>query len=133
MLIQRLTPLLARMHRCANQPYEFIINVGAVEGQFNAPFKSERHPHTNIAKAGLAMITRTCAKQDLRDYNIAMNSVDTGFVTNEFPLKHELADVVPPLDAIDGAALVLDPIFLAFITNSIFSRTFFKDYYIADW
>jgi NAD(P)-dependent dehydrogenase (short-subunit alcohol dehydrogenase family) len=133
MLIQRLTPMLARAKSPTNQAHGFIINVSAAEGQFYAHSKSNRHPHTNIAKAGLNMIVRTCAGSYMRDHCIAMNCVDTGFVTNEFPHEHKNSIHVPPLDEIDGAARVLDPIFTAFITNTIFFGRFFKDYMIADW
>ena len=39
---------------------KFIINVTSMEGKFDAKRKSSRHVHTNIAKAGLNMLTRTC-------------------------------------------------------------------------
>jgi NAD(P)-dependent dehydrogenase (short-subunit alcohol dehydrogenase family) len=51
-----------------------------MEGVFNRPNKQSSHPHTNMAKASLNMITRTSAQQFIND-NIYMNSVDTGWVT----------------------------------------------------
>ncbi len=130
MLIQRLTPLLSRQH---DQKISFIVNVSAMEGVFNQPYKSSRHPHTNIAKAGLNMITRTIATDYLKKYNISVNSVDTGFITNEFPFEHNHSTYVPPLDVVDGAARILDPIFTACITGQVSSGVFFKDYQVSDW
>ncbi len=129
-LIQRLTPLMT----CSeNHKKAFIINVSAMEGVFEQPNKSARHPHTNIAKAGLNMITRTSGKEYLKKHSIAMNSVDTGFITNEFPIGHKHHGGSTPLDEIDGAARVLDPIFDYMSTGCICSGCFFKDYRISKW
>lgn len=56
--------------------YKFIVNVSAMEGKFYR-YKSENHPHTNMAKASLNMMTRTSA-QDYVKSNIYMTCVDTG-------------------------------------------------------
>ena len=86
-----------------------------MEGQFDGSFKTGRHPHTNMAKAALNMITRTCA-ESYAERDVHVNSVDTGWVTNEAP--HPVAarmsgeGLREPLDAIDGAARVLDPVFV---------------------
>jgi len=64
----------------------YVINVSSMEGVFYRDYKSCFHPHTNMAKASLNMITRTCA-QDFAKQNIFMNSVDTGWVTNENPIN----------------------------------------------
>jgi len=96
-------------------PFErkFIINVSAMEGQFNRSSKTPNHPHTNMAKAALNMMTRTSAQEYAMD-NIFMNSVDTGWITEEnpFPKKERLYEngFVPPLDETDGMARVYDPI-----------------------
>lgn len=92
----------------------FIINVSAMEGQFSRASKTVYHPHTNMAKAALNMITRTAATDYAQD-NIFMNSVDTGWITNENPypkkmhLQHDRG-FYTPLDAIDGMARIYDPI-----------------------
>src|SRR4029077_6327969 len=91
-----------------------IVNVSAVEGQFYRNWKTTRHPHTNMAKAALNMMTRTSAT-DYHGDGIHMNSVDTGWVTDEDPLPIAARKVVeqksnPPLDIVDGAARILDPI-----------------------
>jgi NAD(P)-dependent dehydrogenase (short-subunit alcohol dehydrogenase family) len=92
---------------------KFIVNVSAMEGKFYR-FKSERHPHTNMAKAALNMLTRTSA-QDYIKSNIHMTSVDTGWINDEKPIdlavKHEKKHKFQtPLDEIDAAARVLDPV-----------------------
>ncbi len=130
LLIQRFTPLLACLD---HKSTSFIINVSAMEGVFDMQNKSPRHPHTNIAKAGLNMITRTSATDYIKRYNIAMNSVDTGFVTNEFPFGHRFSNCEPPLDEIDGAARVLDPIFTAVETGCMYVGSFLKDYQVSKW
>jgi NAD(P)-dependent dehydrogenase (short-subunit alcohol dehydrogenase family) len=63
-----------------------IVNVSAMEGQFYRSFKTDKHPHTNMAKAALNMMTRTSAKDYVKD-GIHMNSVDTGWVTDEDPAE----------------------------------------------
>ncbi|PKP08390.1 MAG: oxidoreductase, partial [Bacteroidetes bacterium HGW-Bacteroidetes-3] len=62
-----------------------IINVSAMEGKFYPSFKEDRHPHTNMAKAALNMLTHTSSGTLAKD-GIFMNAVDTGWVTDEDPL-----------------------------------------------
>ena len=106
----RLKPLLLR----TAERDKHIVNVSAVEGQFYRRFKTTRHPHTNMAKAALNMMTRTAAT-DYHGDGIHMNSVDTGWVTDEDPLHIAEQKTVehrfqPPLDIVDGAARIVDPI-----------------------
>ena len=113
----------------------FIINVSAMEGKFHAK-KTGFHPHTNMAKAAMNMITRTASARYARR-RIYMNSVDTGWITNEFPFQktRRMAEdgFQPPLDEIDGAARVLDPIFTGRNTGQPIYGKFFKDYREVSW
>ena len=114
-----------------------IINVSAMEGKFHRWHKEDRHPHTNMAKAALNMMTHTSAK-GLAKYGIYMNAVDTGWVTDEDPAelakhKEEVHDFQPPLDIVDGAARVMDPLFDGINTGKHWCGKFLKDYFPIDW
>jgi NAD(P)-dependent dehydrogenase (short-subunit alcohol dehydrogenase family) len=73
-LNSRLKPL---METPANRPDRYIINVSAMEGKFYR-YKMPNHPHTNMAKAALNMLTRTSSEDLANKSRIFMNSVDTG-------------------------------------------------------
>ncbi len=114
-----------------------IVNVSAMEGQFYRAFKTDKHPHTNMAKAALNMMTRTSAADYVQD-GIHMNSVDTGWVTDEDPQeiaarKVEVHGFHPPLDVVDGAARIVDPIFEGFLTGEHVFGQFLKDYRPVAW
>jgi NAD(P)-dependent dehydrogenase (short-subunit alcohol dehydrogenase family) len=133
LLNARLKPLMLRVPTRDKH----IVNVSAMEGQFYRSFKTDKHPHTNMAKAALNMMTRTSAKDYVRD-GIHMNSVDTGWVTDEDPAeiaarKTEEHGFHPPLDIVDGAARIVDPIFDGVRTGVHVWGQFLKDYAPTHW
>lgn len=128
---------LANLMKKDETGMKHIINVSAMEGKFHRFHKEDRHPHTNMAKAALNMMTHTAAT-DFAKYGIYMNAVDTGWVTDEDPAelaqkKTEDHDFQPPLDIVDGAARVLDPLFDGINTEKHWCGKFLKDYRPIDW
>ncbi len=120
-----------------NTGQKHMVNVSAMEGKFLRFKKDSRHPHTNMAKAALNMLTHTAAG-DLAKSGIYMNAVDTGWVTDEDPAalarqKQEIHDFQPPLDIVDGAARVCDPFFHGILTGKHWCGKFLKDYFPIDW
>ena len=115
---------------------KYIVNVSAMEGQFYKYFKSSKHPHTNMAKAALNMMTRTSAQEYAHD-KIFMTSVDTGWITDENPLpisqRMKERGFAPPLDEVDAAARILDPVFYGLNTGKNFIGEFLKDYKPTPW
>ena len=128
---------LSEVMKKDNTGQKHIINVSAMEGKFYRDFKEDRHPHTNMAKAALNMLTHTAAGTLAKD-GIFMNAVDTGWVTDEDPAelakrKQEEQDFQPPLDIVDGAARVMDPLFDGINTGKHWCGKFLKDYRPIAW
>ena len=132
LLISRLRQAMAAS--AARRTY--VVNVSAMEGVFSRRYKGPGHPHTNMAKAALNMLTRTSAGEMFDTDSILMTSVDTGWITDERPLptKIRLAEegFHAPLDLIDGAARVYDPIVSGEAGVDLYG-VFLKDYFPADW
>lgn len=126
LLIRDFTSL---MTKC--EPYfSYIINVSAMEGQFNRVNKTSDHPHTNAAKAALNMLTRTSGPDYKHKHRIIMASCDTGWISNYNNFATSSAELWKnPIDSVDGAARILDLIF----THSDLSGYFWKDYKICTW
>ena len=131
-LISRLRPSMA----ASSARRTYVVNVSAMEGQFSRSYKGPGHPHTNMAKAALNMLTRTSAQEMLEADAILMTAVDTGWITDErpHPTKMRLAEegFHAPLDLVDGAARVYDPIVQGELGTDIYG-CFVKDYEPAAW
>lgn len=129
----RLKPLMVRIPT----QDKHIVNVSAMEGVFYRANKTDKHPHTNMAKAALNMLTRTSARDYIAE-GIHMNSVDTGWITDEDPAeiakrKQEELGFHPPLDIVDAAARICDPFFHGLLTGKHVWGQFLKDYQVANW
>ncbi|MCP3139126.1 SDR family NAD(P)-dependent oxidoreductase [Pyxidicoccus xibeiensis] len=132
-LCGKLKPLMLRDRSTPGH----IVNVSAMEGSFSRGTKTDKHPHTNMAKAALNMMTLTAAPDYAKD-NIFMNAVDTGWVTDEDPAMHaerkvQELDFQPPLDIVDGAARVVDPVIASENSGQFVFGNFFKDYSHTAW
>ncbi len=128
---------LVNLMKKENTGCKHIVNVTAMEGKFYRFTKNSRHPHTNMAKAAINMLTHTSAA-DLATYGIYTNAVDTGWVTDEDPIhlsefKQEVHDFQPPLDIVDGAARICDPFIDGINTEKHWNGQFLKDYRPIDW
>ena len=132
LLVSRLRPAMAASQ--ARRTY--VVNVSAMEGVFGRGYKGPGHPHTNMAKAALNMLTRTSAREMFESDQILMTAVDTGWITDERPhyTKVRLAEegFHAPLDLVDGAARVYDPIVLGEAGTDLFG-CFVKDYQPSPW
>jgi len=131
-LISALRPALA----ASEARRKYVVNVSAMEGVFNRGYKGPGHPHTNMAKAAVNMLTRTSAREMFETDRILMTSVDTGWITDErpHPTKVRLAEegFHAPLDLVDGAARVYDPIVRGEAGDDLFG-VFLKDYRPSAW
>ena len=132
LLVSRLRPALAASPAART----YIVNVSAMEGVFGRGYKGPGHPHTNMAKAAVNMLTRTSAREMFETDGILMTSVDTGWITDErpHPTKVRLAEegFHAPLDLVDGAARVYDPIVRGEAGEELFG-VFLKDYAPGAW
>ncbi len=132
LLIKELSPLMKK----STFKYKFIINVTSSEGQFSYDNKTIFHPHTNMTKAALNMLTRTSAKE-YQNYNILMSAVDVGWVSTgakEVLRKKQFdAGYIPPLDSVDGAARIMHPIIEAIENENLIIGKLIKNYKEEIW
>ncbi|NDU71901.1 SDR family NAD(P)-dependent oxidoreductase [Actinomadura sp. DSM 109109] len=131
-LLGRLRPLLER----SPHPRRYVVNVSAVEGQFDRLYKGAEHPHTNMAKAALNMLTRTTASE-LAGHGVHVTSVDPGWFTDQQPeparARRTAAGFRPPLDVVDAAARIYHPIVRGERDGDPPSGCLLKDYQVAPW
>ncbi len=135
LLVSRLRASM-RAATAAGARRSYVVNVSAMEGVFGRGYKGPGHPHTNMAKAAVNMLTRTSAREMFETDRILMTSVDTGWITDErpHPTKVRLAEegFHAPLDLVDGAARVYDPIVRGEAGEDLFG-VFLKDYAPGNW
>jgi NAD(P)-dependent dehydrogenase (short-subunit alcohol dehydrogenase family) len=127
----KLKPLMMK----SNSFDKFIINVTSQEGYYN-PNKKTTHAHTNMAKASLNMFTATTGNY-FKKNNIHLCSVDPGWVSymseciklfeNESK-KNTFLNI--PLDNIDGAMRILQPVYEGIENKTFFSGCLLKNYKI---
>ena len=134
-LISRLRPAM-RAAVAAGARRAYVVNVSAMEGQFSRRYKGPGHPHTNMAKAALNMLTRTSAGEMFETDQILMTAVDTGWITDERPHHEKLRIAAEgwhaPLDLVDGAARVYDPIVRGEAGEDLYG-CFVKDFEPSPW
>ncbi len=130
-LIKALKPLMLN----SEIKKRHIINVTSSEGIFSYSNKTEFHPHTNMTKASLNMMTRTSGADFEKD-QIYMNSVDVGWISTgaKETLRKKQFDraYVPPLDSVDGASRIMDPIYAVMQGEKIYG-SLFKNYKVNNW
>lgn len=114
---------------------QFVVNVSAAEGRF-AQYKNGFHPHTNMAKAALNMLTRSIADHYAQD-SIYVTSVDPGWVSDQVPRTNDASRDVGndhlPIDMVDAAARICDPIHLSIAHDTHHAGVLLKDYMRVDW
>ncbi|MEV2256524.1 SDR family NAD(P)-dependent oxidoreductase [Streptomyces sp. NPDC050147] len=135
-LISALRPAMADAAKKASSGRSYVVNVSAMEGVFGRGYKGAGHPNTNAAKAAMNMVTRTSAQEMFETDGILMTSIDTGWITDERPHydKLRLADegFHAPLDLVDGAARVYDPVVRGEAGEDLYG-IFLKDYAPGKW
>lgn len=131
-LIKELKPLFLN----SDFTEKFIVNVTSSEGMFSYTNKTECHPHTNMTKAALNMMTLTSGK-DLVNDSIYMTSVDVGWISTgakeSLREKQFKAGYIPPLDPVDGASRIIDPIIQGINGNNYWYSVLLKNYKVTNW
>ncbi|MBK03631.1 MAG: short-chain dehydrogenase [Deltaproteobacteria bacterium] len=135
LLMKHLRPLML------NSPFEkrFIVNVTSIEGQFvtsKKPTKGAKHPHTNMTKSALNMLTFSGAHADtkLGLYRVGVDpgwaSIENGMITRE---KWIELGVEAPLDFDDAATRITDPIYQSLLFDVSIHGKLFKDFQVVPW
>ncbi len=114
-----------------------LVNVSAAEGQFARRFRSDKHPHTNMAKAALNMLTLSSGPGLARE-NIFMTSVDTGWVSQQEPQAQRDRMTAEgfrlPLTTADAVARIYDPIVLGLTRpEKPPFGVYLKDFRVQQW
>lgn len=144
-----LLPLL----RAARRTPRVVVNVTSNEGRFSfarhgvdddgdfvgrdsgaaseRAAKSHRHPHLNMAKAALNMLTRTSASE-LAPEGVVMVAVDPGWVSGPLPTAG-FASGRFPLDVDEAARRVLQPIVAAAQGQPPRAGVLYKNYRPSPW
>lgn len=114
----------------------FIVNVTSSEGQFSYENKTVFHPHTNMTKAALNMLTRTSAAEFVKD-GIYMTAVDVGWISTGAVESKRAAQFdnlkIPPLDPVDGAMRIIHPVAGVLQGDKSLYGILLKNYKIANW
>lgn len=131
LLIKELKPLFLN----SDFKERFIVNVTSSEGIFSYTNKTIFHPHTNMTKAALNMMTLTSARE-FADDSVFMTSVDVGWISTgakeSLRKKQFEKGYIPPLDSVDGACRIFDPIVQGIKGKSIFG-VLLKNYKVSQW
>ncbi len=132
----RCWPAMAEAARKAIVGRAYVVNVSAMEGVFARATRARATPKPTAAKAAMNMVTRTSAQEMFDTDGILMTSVDTGWITDERPHYDKLrlaeAGFHAPLDLVDGAARVYDPIVRGEAGEDLYG-VFLKDYAPGKW
>ena len=133
-LCSKLQPLLAKAAQLRDRA--FVVNVSAMEGKFYR-YKTPNHPHTNMAKASLNMLVRTCGADLAKRLRVYMTAVDTGWINDENPApkayRTAQTGFQTPIDEVDAAARILHPVFDGIVCETPLSGVFLKDYGETEW
>ena len=74
---------LSNMMKRENTGQKHIVNVSAMEGKFHRYTKTDKHPHTNMAKAALNMLSEV-GRIELADAGVSVSVVYPSVTATEF-------------------------------------------------
>lgn len=120
-LINQLVPTLiinSLKKKMIGSTPKFIINVTALEGQFDYKKKTDKHLHTNMCKAAMNMMIRTLCEDPDKDLHVYC--IDPGYVSGVCPQLDNY-----PVSMHDGASRIVYPI-LRFFNNDPLPKEWVK-------